>query len=105
VEKLQQREGDKGLRMIEDLAAQLAPDPELSFALVQSWLRPRRLINDSLLTELARTSAGRLVQEPRFRAWLRAEWVAWARQRYRRVARMVALAVSPLGDATSNPVE
>jgi hypothetical protein len=86
--------------MIDDLAAQLVPDPELRFALVQSWLRPRRLIDDSLLAGLARTSAGRLVQEPRFRAWLRAEWAAWARQRYRRVARMASLAVLPLGDAT-----
>jgi hypothetical protein len=101
VEKLQRRGGDNALRMIDDLAAQLAPDSELRFALVQSWLRPRRLIDDSLLAELAKTSAGRLVQEPRFRAWLRAEWAAWARQRYRRVARLAALAIVPPGDATS----
>ena len=39
---------------------------------------------------------GRLAREPRFRAWLRAEWTAWARQRYRRVARLAEKAAGPL---------
>ena len=36
-------------------------------------------------------------REPRFRAWLRGEWTAWARQRYRRVARLAAGGVLPRG--------
>ena len=90
VEKLQTRGGDIALAMVQDLAGQIAPDPEPRFWLVQSWLRPARPIDHSMLTELARAAGGRLVREPRFRAWLRGEWTAWARQRYRRVARLAA---------------
>jgi len=91
VERLLGRGGDKALAMVHDLAGQIAPDPPLRFWLVQSWLRPRRLIDASLLKELAHAEGGRLTSEPRFRAWLRGEWTAWARQRYRRVARLAAL--------------
>ena len=52
VEKLQSRGGDRALAMVHDLAGQIAPDPELRFWLIQSWLRPRRLIDGSLLNEL-----------------------------------------------------
>ncbi|MGB0070675.1 MAG: hypothetical protein WBQ11_21845, partial [Isosphaeraceae bacterium] len=100
VEKLQTRGGDIALAMVQDLAGQIAPDPEPRFWLVQSWLRPARPIDHSMLTELARAAGGRLVREPRFRAWLRGEWTAWARQRYRRVARLAAGAGSATG-ATS----
>jgi hypothetical protein len=93
IEKLQVRGGDRGLALAHDLAGQLAPDPELRFWLIQSWLRPRRLIDEALLTELAHAAGGKLVREPRFRSWLRGEWTAWARQRYRRVARLASAAV------------
>jgi len=99
VEKLQARGGDSALAMVQDLAAQIAPDPEPRFWLVQSWLRPARPIDPSVLAELARAASGRLVHEPRFRAWLRGEWTAWARQRYRRVARLAAGAGSAAGSA------
>jgi hypothetical protein len=88
VEKLQSRAGDRALALVHELAGQIAPDPEARFWLVQSWLRSRRPIDGSLLGELAHAGSGRLVREPRFRAWLRAEWTAWARQRYRRIARV-----------------
>jgi hypothetical protein len=90
VEKLLMRGGDRALAMVHDLAGQIAPDPELRFWLVQSWLRPSRQIDGSVLNDLAHAIGGRLVREPRFRAWLREEWTAWARQRYRRVARQVS---------------
>ncbi len=90
VEKLQSRSGDRAMALVHELAAQVAPDPESRFWLVQSWLRPRGSIDGNLLGELARAAGRRLVREPRFRAWLRAEWTAWARQRYRRVARVSA---------------
>jgi len=95
VEKLQSRGGESALALVQDLAGQIAPDPEPRFWLMQSWLRPARPIDQALLTELAQAAGGRLVREPRFRAWLRGEWTAWARQRYRRVARFVAGAGSP----------
>jgi hypothetical protein len=93
VEKLLVRGGDRGLALAHDLAGQLAVDPELRFWLIQSWLRPTRPIDLAVLGELARAGGGRLVREPRFRSWLRSEWTAWARQRYRRVARLATAAV------------
>ena len=86
VEKLLDR--DKPSPLLETLVGELAPDPEVRAWLVRSWLGPPRLIDRALLTELAEAADGRLVLEPRFRAWLRGEWTAWARQRYRRVARL-----------------
>ena len=80
--------------LIETLAAQLAPDPDLRAWLLRSWLAPARTVNGALLDELAGAADGRLAREPRFRAWLRSEWTAWARQRYRRVAR---LTLTPAG--------
>ena len=56
--------------------------------LLESWEQPSRPIDGALLGELAHAVGGRLAREPRFRAWLQAEWTAWARQRYRRVARV-----------------
>jgi hypothetical protein len=74
--------------LIETLAAQLAPDPDVRAWLLRSWLAPGRSVDGALLDELAGAVDGGLVREPRFRAWLRSEWTAWARQRYRRVARL-----------------
>jgi hypothetical protein len=93
IDKLQARGGERALAMVDDLAAQIAPDPELRLALVQSWSRPTRPIDGVLLDELVRAGGGRLVREPRFRSWLCAEWTAWARQRYRRVGRLATSTV------------
>jgi hypothetical protein len=68
------------------LAAEVAPDADLRAWLLQSWQQSPRPIDGERLRELARAVNGRLAREPRFRAWLRAEWTAWARQRYRHVA-------------------
>jgi hypothetical protein len=89
IKKLQSRGGDAALALVQDLAGQIATDVELRLWLVQSWLLPPRPIDRAMLTKLARAASGRLVHEPRFRSWLRGEWTAWARQRYRRVARFV----------------
>ncbi|MFO0908539.1 MAG: M28 family peptidase [Isosphaeraceae bacterium] len=74
--------------MLETLAAQLAPEADVRAWLLRSWVAPSRTIDGVLLQEIAGAVEGRLMREPRFRAWLRAEWTAWARQRYRRVARL-----------------
>jgi hypothetical protein len=87
VEKLLARQGSADL--LDTLARQVAPDAGVRAWLTRSWLAPRRNVDGKLLEELAGAADGRLVREPRFRAWLRAEWTAWARQRYRRVTRVV----------------
>ena len=79
-----------GMAMLETLAIQIAPEADLRAWLVRSWLAPGRLVDDQFLHELAIAAGGRLAREPRFRAWLRSEWTAWARQRFRRVARTAA---------------
>ena len=71
-----------------DLTAQIAPEADVRNWLLRSWLAPPRHVDGRLLAELAGALDGRLAREPRFRAWLRGEWTAWARQRYRRVARL-----------------
>jgi hypothetical protein len=72
--------------LVETLAAQIAPDADVRDWLLRSWRRPSRPIDGVTLRELAGAVGGRLAREPRLRDWLRAEWTAWARQRYRRVA-------------------
>ena len=94
VGKLLSPGGDNAVALVQDLAGQIAPEAESRFWLVQSWFRHARPIDLALFTELAQVSGGRLVCEPRFRAWLREEWTAWARQRYRRVARLAASTAS-----------
>ena len=86
VGKILARESN-AMPLLETLAAQVAPEPGARAWLLRSWLSPPRLIDGRVIDELAGAAEGRLVREPRFRAWLRAEWTAWARQRYRRVAR------------------
>jgi len=90
IEKYLRRDGENAMALIETLAAELAPEPMARGWLIRSWLAPARLVDETLLAELARAAEGRLGREPRFRSWLRAEWTAWARQRYRRVARLAA---------------
>jgi hypothetical protein len=92
VQKMLQRE-DEGAALLETLSREVAPAADLRAWLVRSWLAPPRQVDGRLLLELARAEEGRLAREPRFRAWLRAEWTAWARQRYRRVARLAEQAV------------
>lgn len=74
-----------GEALIATLAEQVAPEASARRWLLESWAGPARPIDGTLLAALARADEGRLAAEPRFRAWLRSEWTAWARQRYRRV--------------------
>jgi hypothetical protein len=92
VDKLLRR-GDEGAVLLETLTTQVTPAADLRNWLLRSWLGPPRRVDGRLLAELARAEGGRLVREPRFRMWLRSEWTAWARQRYRRVVRLAAGAV------------
>ena len=78
------------MALIETLAGELSPRPAVRGWLIRSWLSPPRLVDETLLAELAHAAEGRLIHEPRFRSWLRAEWTASARQRYRRVAKLAA---------------
>ncbi len=71
VERLQKRGGEDALTLVEDLAGQIAPDPAVRLALLQSWLRPRRQIDDASARGAIRAAEGRLAREPRFRSWLR----------------------------------
>jgi hypothetical protein len=94
VEKYLKREGENAMSLIETLAGELSPQPAVRGWLLRSWLAPPRLVDETLLAEMAHAADGRLIHEPRFRSWLRAEWTASARQRYRRVAKL-ALASEP----------
>jgi hypothetical protein len=86
----QRRDAETAMALMQTLAQELVPDPAPRAWLTRSWLSPPRTVDDKLLGELAHAENGRLAREPRFRGWLREEWTAWARQRYRRVARRVA---------------
>ncbi|CAN5814077.1 hypothetical protein BH23PLA1_BH23PLA1_28690 [soil metagenome] len=79
-----------GDELVDTLAEQIAPNVEARAWLILSWEGPRRPIDAALLAELAGAANGRLVGEPRFLAWLRGEWRAWARQRYRWIEREAA---------------
>src|SRR5262249_35695521 len=92
VAKILGRGGESAMSLTETLARELSPEPAVRAWLVRSWLSPPRIIDESLLAELAHAVGGRLGPEPRGRAWLRAELTTWARQRYRRVARLAAAA-------------
>ena len=74
--------------LLDSLAQQIAADPETLEWLKASWQGPKRSIDFAFLREISQASGGRLVREPRFRAWLRGEWTAWTQQLYRRVARL-----------------
>jgi hypothetical protein len=94
VTRIMSRRGERAMAMVETLARQLAPDPDVRAWLIRSWLSRPRAVDPAVIDELVRAVDGRLCREPRFRDWLRAEWTAWARQRYRRVARLAGGAVS-----------
>lgn len=72
---------------VETLASQVVADPLARAWLLLSWEKDPRPIDGRFLDELAAAADGRLVAEERFRAWLRAEWTAWAGQRYRWIDR------------------
>jgi hypothetical protein len=91
IEKYLKREGENAMKLIETLAAELAPQPAARAWLVRSWLAPPKVVDAALLTEMAHAAEGALGRERWFRAWLRAEWTASARQRYRRVTRLSSL--------------
>jgi hypothetical protein len=75
------------LALLETLAREITPDRDARFWLLESWDGPEHAIDGAWLREAASAAGGRLASEPRFRAWLRGEWTAWARQHYRRIAR------------------
>jgi hypothetical protein len=85
VQKL--RKTDPSGALMEALAEQVAPDLDIRFWLLESWQGPNRPLDGKVLRALAGAVDGKLVAEPRFRAWVRAEWTAWARQCYRRIVR------------------
>jgi hypothetical protein len=73
----------------QNLARELAPIHSERAALSQSWLDPPRPIGPDRIRELIAPPAPDFLQNPRVRAWLHAEWSAWARQRYRRILRLI----------------
>jgi hypothetical protein len=83
------------MELVDTLAAQIAPDARIRSWLVRSWLAPERRVDLALMAELSSAADNTLAQEPRFRSWLRSEWGAWARQRYRRVARLAIEGTAP----------
>jgi hypothetical protein len=86
IDMLRRRPDGDGL--IAALARQMVPAAGDRVALVRLLEPGNRRIDAAVLQELAAAAEGRLVAEPRVRAWLRAEWATWARQRYRRAARL-----------------
>lgn len=92
ISRLSRQEDAEGERLRDQLAAQIAPDLDTRYWLLESWNETAATLDGEALDRLARAVDGKLASEPRFRAWLQAEWTSWARQRYRRVARQ---ALSP----------
>ena len=82
------------MTMLDTLAKQIAPDPAIDAWLVRSWISPPKLLDQDVLMNLVRAEEGRLIREPRLLSWLRAEWTAWARQRYRRVRKLATMRAS-----------
>jgi len=81
------KRSDPSGALVESLAEQMVPDLKARVWLLESWNRTIRPIDGDLLRELTAAADGRLIAEPRFRAWLAVEWRTWARQCYRRVIR------------------
>jgi hypothetical protein len=73
--------------LLDTLIQQLTTQSETRQWLLVNFDGAGRPIDGNTLRILAEAADGHLAAEPRFRAWLRAEWTAWARQRYRAVAR------------------
>ncbi|MEO6812227.1 MAG: hypothetical protein ABI353_24225, partial [Isosphaeraceae bacterium] len=88
VEKLKHKSDPDEL--LSALADQIAFDEDEHAWLLKAWALGPAPLNGDRLADLAEGLDGRLAANPRFRSWLRGEWTAWARQRYRRVARRLA---------------
>jgi hypothetical protein len=97
IARLLARGDSDALNLVETLAREITPDAAVRAELIRSWLAPARVIDRSALAELTHLADGRLGTEPRFRAWLRAEWTVWARQRFRRVERLALARRSSAG--------
>ncbi len=91
IARLLARGDSEALNLVEALAREIAPDAAVRAELIRSWLASARVIDRGVLVELAHLADGRVITEPRFRAWLSAEWATWARQRFRRVERLALL--------------
>jgi hypothetical protein len=85
ITKIRQRDDHEAL--LETLAHELTDSPESRFRLLESWDHAPKKLDLAQLQMLSTVSNGQLLKEPRFRMWIRAEWTAWARQHYRRIAR------------------
>jgi hypothetical protein len=84
------RERPSGPALVDALAAELAVDAGPARPLLEAWSEPPRAMGASELWAIAACDGGRIARGAVFRAWLTAEWTAWARQRFRRVARLAA---------------
>lgn len=87
---LQLRDDPSRAEDLDALADELTTGLACRAWLRTSFDRPRTVIDGSILAELAAVDDGRLARSPHFRAWLRAEWAAWAGQWYRWVGRRAA---------------
>jgi hypothetical protein len=74
-------------RWLETLAREIEPDDERRARVLESWESLPRAVDSELLALLV-SELSTASPNPRFRSWLRAEWTAWARQRFRRVVRL-----------------
>jgi hypothetical protein len=75
-----------GDRLVSDLAGHLTTNDPDRRALEASWAREPSPLDGVALASIPRPAS------PFFDAWLRAEWGAWCRQRYRRAARLAEAA-------------
>jgi len=71
---------EDGPELLATLAAQLVDGEAARSHLEELWDRPPAAIDRATLRELDRAG---LTRSPRFRAWLAAEWTAWALAAYR----------------------
>ena len=70
-----------GDALLGTLIEALTDDPDGREWLGAQWRRPRRPIDRGLIERLAAVGGGRLIDDPRFNALLRADWTDWARHR------------------------
>ena len=76
----------RGFEYVVALVEQMAVDGDERDWLIHEFQQPAGLVD---LKRLENAVDGRLKNSIRFRAWLRAEWSAWVRQRCRRVQRFL----------------
>jgi hypothetical protein len=93
IERLSQRaaNGDEeAASLLTTLLDELTPNPSAKSFLSQSAQSKAHPIDLDDLSAIAAALNSRPIQNPRLLTFLRAEWTAWARQRYRRVARLAS---------------